>query len=72
VLERGRLLGAASSAAAVGRIAGPLLAGGLLSVAGFHPPGLLPLLMVLAYWSWAFTGHPVGSRPRSYAVHGAD
>jgi DHA1 family tetracycline resistance protein-like MFS transporter len=33
--ERGRLLGAASSAAAVGRIAGPLLAGGLLSVAGF-------------------------------------
>jgi DHA1 family tetracycline resistance protein-like MFS transporter len=66
--ERGRLLGAASSAAAVGRIAGPLLAGGLLSVAGFAAAWLLPLLLVLAYWSWAFL-HLGSARD---AVHGAD
>jgi MFS family permease len=52
--ERGRLLGAASAAAALGRVLGPLLAGGLLSLGGFRVAWLLPLLMVLCYWCWAF------------------
>lgn len=53
--ERGRLLGAASAAAGVGRVTGPLLAGGLLTLGGFRLAWVLPLLMVALYWLWAFS-----------------
>jgi MFS family permease len=53
--ERGRLLGAASAAAGLGRIAGPIVAGGLLSFGGFRIAWSLPLLMVLFYFIWAFS-----------------
>jgi len=53
--ERGRLLGAASAAAGVGRIAGPIIAGGLLTFGGFRIAWSLPLLMVLCYFVWAFS-----------------
>jgi MFS family permease len=53
--ERGRLLGAASAAAGLGRIAGPIIAGGLLTFGGFRVAWSLPLLMVLLYFLWAFS-----------------
>jgi MFS family permease len=53
--ERGRLLGAASAAAGVGRITAPLLAGALLTFGGFRAAWALPLLMVALYWLWAFS-----------------
>lgn len=54
VEDRGRLLGIASAAAGLGRIAGPIFAGGLLSLGGFRLAWVLPLAMVAAYWSWAW------------------
>lgn len=51
--ERGRLLGVASAAASLGRVAGPLLAGALLTFGGFRVAWALPLAMVAAYWLWA-------------------
>lgn len=56
--ERGRLLGAASTAAALGRVAGPLLAGALLTQWGFRGAWLLPFVMVGLYWVWAFFALP--------------
>lgn len=53
--ERGRLLGAASAAGGIGRVAGPVLAGALLSLGGFTTALALPFLMVAAYWLWAFS-----------------
>jgi DHA1 family tetracycline resistance protein-like MFS transporter len=53
--ERGRLLGAASAASGIGRVTGPLLAGGLLTVGGFRLAWALPLGMVALYWLWAFS-----------------
>lgn len=55
IADRGRLLGAASAAAGIGRVAGPIVAGALLSFGGFRLAWALPLLMVLAYWCWAFS-----------------
>jgi MFS family permease len=52
--DRGRLLGVASAAAGVGRIVGPILAGALLTLGGFRLAWSLPLLMVGAYWMWAW------------------
>ena len=51
--DRGRLLGVASAAASLGRVAGPLLAGALLTFGGFRVAWALPLAMVAAYWLWA-------------------
>ena len=53
--DRGRLLGAAATAAGIGRVAGPVLAGALLTFGGFRLAWALPLLMVAAYWWWAFS-----------------
>jgi MFS family permease len=55
---RGRMMGAASSAAAWGRVLGPLLAGLLLTVGGFALAWALPAAMVAAYWLWAFSRWP--------------
>jgi DHA1 family tetracycline resistance protein-like MFS transporter len=55
VLQRGRLLGASSAAAGVGRIVGPLGAGALLTLGGFTLAWALPLLMVAGYWAWSFS-----------------
>lgn len=55
VEDRGRLLGASSAAAAVGRVGGPLLAGALLSLGGFTVALALPVLMVAVYCWWAFS-----------------
>ncbi len=52
--DRGRLLGAASASAGIGRVLGPLLAGALLAAGGFVSALCLPLLMVALYWCWAF------------------
>ena len=51
--ERGSLLGAAATAGALGRVAGPLLAGFVLARWGFSAAWLLPLCMVALYWCWA-------------------
>lgn len=53
--DRGRLLGVASAAASLGRVAGPLLAGALLTFGGFRVAWALPLAMVAAYWLWALS-----------------
>ena len=53
--DRGRLLGVASAAASLGRVAGPLLAGALLTLGGFRVAWALPLAMVAAYWLWALS-----------------
>jgi MFS family permease len=53
--ERGRLLGAASTAAGIGRVSGPLIAGGLLTAFGFSAAWGLPIFMVMLYWLWAFS-----------------
>lgn len=53
--DRGRLLGAASAAAGAGRVAGPIIAGGLLSTGSFTLAWGLPFAMVAAYWLWAFS-----------------
>lgn len=53
--EVGRLMGAASAAAGIGRITGPLLAGALLTLGNFQWAWALPWLMVAAYWLWAFS-----------------
>lgn len=55
---RGRMMGAASAAAAWGRVLGPLLAGLLLTVGGFRLAWSLPLVMVAMYWLWAFSRWP--------------
>jgi len=55
---RGRMMGAASSATAVGRVMGPLLAGLLLSSGGFALAWSLPAAMVFAYALWAFSRWP--------------
>jgi MFS family permease len=55
---RGRMMGAASSAAALGRVLGPLLAGLLLTVGGFRLAWALPAAMVTVYWLWAFSRWP--------------
>ena len=65
--DRGRLLGAAATAAGVGRVTGPILAGALLTVGGFRVAWALPLLMVAAYWWWAFSHWAKREPP----VHGA-
>ncbi|MEE4277174.1 MAG: MFS transporter [Halieaceae bacterium] len=53
--DRGRLLGAASAAAGIGRVAGPIVAGALLTWGGFRVAWLLPFAMVLFYCLWAFS-----------------
>ncbi|WOJ97582.1 MFS transporter [Congregibacter brevis] len=55
---RGRMMGAASAAAAWGRVLGPILAGVLLTVGGFRLAWSLPLAMVAFYWLWAFSHWP--------------
>jgi len=69
--ERGRLLGAASAAAAIGRVSGPLLAGTLLTHWGFDAAWLLPLLMVALYWSWAFFSLSTEELERGSAMESA-
>ncbi len=64
--DRGRLMGAASASAGIGRILGPLLTGALLGVGGFSLALALPLLMVVLYWCWAF----FAARTGTAAVHG--
>lgn len=61
--DLGRLMGAASAAAGVGRMAGPLLAGVLLTTGSFTVAWMLPLLMVAAYWLWAFSAYPLRPIP---------
>ena len=51
--ERGRVLGASSTAAGVGRVSGPLMAGALLSLLGFRAAWILSAVMVAFYWGWA-------------------
>ena len=53
-IDRGRIMGAASTAAGVGRVGGPLLGGALLSLLGFRAAWILAFLMVAGYWAWAF------------------
>ncbi|MEM9315403.1 MAG: MFS transporter [Pseudomonadota bacterium] len=53
--DRGRLLGAASAAAGLGRVFGPILTGALLTLGGFRLAWGLPLLMVLCYCLWAYS-----------------
>ena len=53
--ERGRLMGAASTAASIGRVVGPLAAGALLTAGGFTAAWSLPLLLVFGYLLWAFS-----------------
>ncbi|MFK8040981.1 MFS transporter [Congregibacter sp.] len=55
---RGRMMGAASAAAAWGRVLGPILAGVLLTIGGFRLAWSLPLAMVAFYWLWAFSRWP--------------
>lgn len=55
---RGRMMGAASAAAAWGRVLGPLFAGMLLTVGSFQLAWSLPLGMVALYWLWAFSRWP--------------
>jgi MFS family permease len=53
--DRGRLLGAASAAAGLGRVTGPIVAGALLTWGGFRIAWVLPFVMVLFYCLWAFS-----------------
>ena len=64
--DRGRLLGAASAATSLGRVAGPLLAGVLLVCGGFRVAWALPLVMVAGYWLWAWSAWARRDAP----VHG--
>lgn len=66
--ERGRLMGAASTAAGVGRVSGPLLAGALLSIFGFRAAWVLSFTMVAGYWFWAWF-HLRQSTTGMYDVH---
>ena len=68
VSDRGRLLGAASAAAGVGRVVGPILAGALLTFGGFRLAWGLPLLMVLCYCLWAYSHWAMREPP----LHAAD
>jgi MFS family permease len=64
---RGRMMGAASAAAAWGRVLGPLLAGLLLTVGGFPLAWALPAAMVAVYWLWAFSRWPRRPVPLMHA-----
>ncbi len=66
--DRGRLLGAASAAAGIGRVLGPLLAGALLTIGDFRLAWGLPLVMVIGYWLWAFSHWARRESP----VHGSN
>jgi MFS family permease len=52
-VSRGRLMGAAASASAWGRVLGPLLAGVLLTTAGYRAAWLCFALLVGLYLGWA-------------------
>lgn len=49
---RGRMLGTTSAMASWGRVAGPLLAGGILSLFGFAPAWLFGALVAMLYLAW--------------------
>jgi DHA1 family tetracycline resistance protein-like MFS transporter len=51
--DRGRIMGASSTAAGVGRVTGPLFSGALLSLLGFRAAWILAFVMVAGYWAWA-------------------
>ncbi|MEM1402003.1 MAG: MFS transporter [Pseudomonadota bacterium] len=69
VEERGRLMGAASTAASVGRVVGPLAAGALLTAGGFTAAWSLPLLFVFGYLLWAFSHWAKRPTPEMRAEH---
>lgn len=52
--DRGRILGATSTAAGIGRVGGPLLGGALLSAFGFQLAWASAAVLVALYWYWAF------------------
>jgi MFS family permease len=54
-MQVGRLMGVGAAAASWGRVAGPLLAGVLLTWGGFRIAWHLPLAMVAVYLLWAFS-----------------
>ncbi|MEM6606733.1 MAG: MFS transporter [Pseudomonadota bacterium] len=60
--QTGRFMGAASSAAAWGRVLGPVLAGLLLSGFGFAPTWAVFTGFVGVYVGWAFSPAPTRSR----------
>lgn len=53
--ERGRMMGLTASAAAIGRVIGPLIAGGLLLWAGYTLVWIAVALPVLCVWAWSKT-----------------
>jgi len=54
--DRGRMMGLTAFAASIGRVAGPLLAGGLLLWAGYTLVWIAVAVPILSVWVWSKTG----------------
>jgi MFS family permease len=54
--QRGRMMGVTTMAASLGRVAGPLITGLVLTVGGYSWSWVILALPVLAVWVWSRSG----------------
>ncbi len=67
---RGRMLGTTSSSSAYGRVCGPMLAGTILSLAGFQPAWFVASTLAVLIALWALSQLRIPTRPLAAGVAG--